>query len=299
MHQYRAFGLNLESEILLNELLPCDFEEADVSIHLGEVAPIFNAEHAYRTQITKDTFRMDKERVARFQVEKGNLVTVQPYPGSPMEVVKLYLLGSCMGAALFQRRILPIHGSCVRVGKTSILLTGRSGAGKSTIAAGFLAKGCSILTDDVAAVRLECPKMPVVSPSYPGQKLWEDAIERADGVHIKTSLYRTEDNLSKFAVRRDNCFSQESAPLAAVYEIIAQQVPCVTLEEIKGSAKVDMLLNNIYRIRMAYRMGLADWCYLYSMEIAQSLKAYRIVRPAGEHLENQIAQRILEGLSFA
>jgi hypothetical protein len=299
MHRYTAFGLNLESEIPLDGLLPNDINEVDVSIRLGKVAPLVNAAQAFRTQVTLDTFLLDKERVARFRVERGERITVSIYPGSSPEEIKAYLLGSCMGATLLQRKILPLHGSCICDGRLGVLLTGRSGAGKSTIAAGFLAKGFGILTDDVAAVRFGDAHMPVVSPSYPRQKLWEDAVQRVPGVHSKMLLCQSEDNRRKFSVARDGCFCRESARLAAVYEIVPGNVPSVSLEEITGAAKVQVLLNNIYRRRMAYRMGIADWCYLSSMRIAQNVKVFRVIRPEGTYPEDWIVERILETRSFA
>ena len=294
MHRYRAFGLNVESEIPLGELVPYDFEAADVSIRLGEVPPIPNAGPAFRTQITEDAYQMDKEHLARFLAERGERITVQICPGSSLEEAKVYLLGSCMGAILLQRKILPLHGSCVCDESAGILLTGRSGAGKSTIAAGFLAKGFGILTDDVAAVRLDDAEMPVVVPSYPRQKLWEDAAQRVVGAHEKTFLFRAEGNRSKFSIARDGCFCRESARIAAVYAIIPGNVPDVVLEEVKGAAKVDVLLNNIYRKRMAHQMGLAGWCHLSCMRFAQNLKVFRLVRPEGAYPEERIVERILE-----
>ena len=291
--------MNLESEIPLDGLLPHDLNEVDVSIRLGKVSPFLNGEQAFRTQVTEDTFLMDKERVARFRVERGERITVSIYPGSSLEEVKAYLLGTCMGATLLHRKILPLHGSCVRDGRLGVILTGRSGAGKSTIAAGFLAKGYCILTDDVAAVRFGDAQMPVVAPSYPRQKLWEDAIQRASGAHAKTLLFQAEDNRRKSPVARDGCFSRESARIAAVFEIVPGNVPGVTLEEITGAAKVQVLLNNIYRRRMAYQMGIAGWCYLSSMRIAQNLKVFRVVRPEGTYPEDRVVERILETRPFA
>ena len=299
MRQYRAFGLNLQSEIPLAELEPSDFEKADVSIRLGGVDPVSSAGQARRMEVAGDQFLLDKDGVARFRAENGGSITVEPYPRARMEEITMYLMGSCMGAILLQRRIFPVHGSCLRAGNAGIILTGKSGAGKSTIAAGFLARGCQILADDVSAVRLDAGGRPVVSPSYPGQKLWEDAAGRMEGVREKTPLYRNQEGESKFAVRRDDCFCRESVPLAAVYEIISCQVPDVTLTEIKGAEKVDVLLNNIYRKTIARRMGLAGWCCLNGMAIAQSLKVYRVVRPAGVHLEKQIVEIILDSQRLA
>ena len=292
MHRYRAYGLNLESEVPLSELKPCDFGEADVSIKFDAVEPPFGGGQARSIEATRDKFLLDKARIARFRAEKGSLIAVEPYPDSSLEEIKPYLLGSLMGAILLQRRIFPIHGSCMVIKGSGVLLTGRSGAGKSTVAAALLAKGCRILTDDVAAIQFGSAG-PVVYPGYPGQKLWEDAIERTGAADSRASLNRITGGLEKYSVRRDGCFSEEPAPLHALYEIVPRPVPDIAVEEIRGAAKVDALLNSVFRKKVAGSMGLASWCCLTSMEIAKTLQVYRVSRPEREPLEDRISRIIL------
>ena len=50
---------------------------------------------------------------------------------------------------------------------------GDSGAGKSTLASAFLNRGYQLLSDDVIPVSLSQNHIPMVTPSYPQQKLWQ------------------------------------------------------------------------------------------------------------------------------
>ena len=67
-------------------------------------------------------------------------------------IFRLYILGTCMGAILMQRKILPLHGSVIAIDGKAYAIVGDSGAGKSTLASAFLKRGYQLLTDDVIAV---------------------------------------------------------------------------------------------------------------------------------------------------
>ena len=68
----------------------------------------------------------------------GNRISFSPAAGAEETAVRLYLLGTCMGALLFQRKLLPLHGSAVVINGKAYAFVGDSGAGKSTLAAAFL-----------------------------------------------------------------------------------------------------------------------------------------------------------------
>ena len=74
--------------------------------------------------------------------------------GANEDHVRLYILGTCMGALLLQRKILPLHGSAIAINGKAYAIVGDSGAGKSTLASAFLNKGYQLLSDDVIPVSL-------------------------------------------------------------------------------------------------------------------------------------------------
>jgi hypothetical protein len=50
------------------------------------------------------------------------------------------------------RRLVPLHGACIAMGKRAVLMLGDSGAGKSTLAWQALAQGFSLLAEDAVFV---------------------------------------------------------------------------------------------------------------------------------------------------
>ena len=300
MHKYKAFGLNIASEMEISDLLPCDTDETDVMIRMGKVPDVFDdvTMQSANRKIGKDRFLLDNKNIAKFYVEKGSLIIAEPYCNSLFEEIKLYLLGSCMGALLYQRKTLPLHGSCIQYRGKGVLLTGKSGAGKSTIASALFEKGCTLVTDDVAAIKFG-ESGPFVYPSYPSQKLWEDAIRRMGKKGEMSTLVRVSDAFNKYSVVNRDYFTNIPTHLKVIFEILPAAAEKMTIEEIKGSAKVEIVVKNTYRRFMTKAMGLKEWHFHQCVAVADKTKIYRITRPQGEHLENEIAAIVFEKLKSA
>lgn len=298
MNTYRAFGLNIASEYELDELVTgCD-GAPDLMIMNGKVSDVFSDHETEKParKIQGEVFCLNVPKVAKYSVEKGAHILIEPCKGASLEEIKLYLLGSCMGALLFQRRTLPLHGSCINIGGKGVLLTGKSGAGKSTIASALYRKGYKMITDDVAAVRVGEFNEAVVYPGYPGQKLWEDAIERIGVREDKRSLNRISRAITKYAIKSHAWFCHQEIPLRVIVEIVPQSLVQIKLEEIKLSGKLKLIMKNTYRPRLPAEMGLKEWHFQQSVAVANQVKAYRISRPLDQPLENNIADILLENV---
>ena len=298
MITYKAFGLKIASEIVLDELMTCQCEEPELVITQGRV-PDFQAENTggkIRRKIEQDKFWLEISGVARYYVEKGEHIIVEPQNSIAMEEVKLYLLGSCMGVVLFQKRILPLHGSCIAIREQGLLLTGKSGAGKSTISTAICQKGYKLLTDDVAAVRVDETTDSIVCPGYPGQKLWEDAIERAGRWEEKKSLNRISENIAKYSVKSNAFFCDKEMPIRTIIEIVSGPVEQIEITEITSTDKLNLIMRNTYRPRFLREMGLSTWHFQKCVLVGNQVTAYQITRPQGQHLEDRIADIILEKL---
>lgn len=294
--KYKSFGLKISSEIILSELLEDDFTEADITIKQGKVPDTFDniIIHKNNKMIGKDNFRLDNAGIAKYFVTEGNEIIIEPYDGALFEEVKLYLLGSCMGALLYQRRILPLHGSCININGQGVLITGDSGAGKSTIGRAILNNGYKMVTDDVAAISLKDDNKPIVYPSYPSQKLWEDAIERIEGNLKIKSLNRISNELNKYSVANHDLFYRKPIELKIICEIIPSSVNKVEIEEVKGINKLNIIIKNTYRRFMIKGFGCREWHFKECSAIANEVSVYKIERPEGAHLEKEIASRIID-----
>ena len=247
---YRAFGLSLISDFVLTQLEEVsDVSEPVVRIQRADlsaiVADLLPGQHYV---MAHDSIFFAVDNVGAFQIQNGQTVLVDPCAGVQEGHLSVYIMGSCMGAILHQRGIMPLHGSCVCRDGKAILITGDSGAGKSTLAAEFLSRGWKLLTDDVAVIQ-DIDSVPKVQSSYPSQKLWQDAIDHygheAQDLH---PLYRKEQQ-EKFGINAKAAYVDDTVPLSLVVRLMASEHDCGA-SFFDGFAKVNQLLQNTYRAHM-------------------------------------------------
>jgi hypothetical protein len=178
--RYSAYLLSIDSEIALPELSvdSAGSEEApDVIIRLGDVNPDGLPEGLQLGPclwVGRDRLWYHVPNVARFLVQDGNSIRIDPEPGADDDSLRLFLLGSALGALLMQRGYLVLHGNAIRVGNQCLVCVGDPGAGKSTLAAGFMQRGYAVLADDVVPVDEGCRAL----PGFPRIKLWQDAVDK-------------------------------------------------------------------------------------------------------------------------
>jgi len=172
----RVYGLSISSDLDLPELQATAAEgEPDIQITHGPVSELeetdLNNIRAY-IEGQPGELLLDIPGKLRMQISQGRRITYSRYPGAADDELRLFLLGSGMGAILMQRGHIVVHGNAVVVeslGGAAICI-GDSGAGKSTTAIAMMQRGHSILADDV------CPITPsgMALSGMPRAKLWED-----------------------------------------------------------------------------------------------------------------------------
>ncbi|MFT4143055.1 MAG: hypothetical protein QM644_01260 [Mobilitalea sp.] len=294
MRYYHAFGLIIESDIPMEELLLTGVDISDVEIKKGEVPNVLE-----NALVNTETFKVSKneylasiKEVGKFYVAKGKYILYEPIDGLNIEIIKLYLLGSCMGAILYQRGILPLHGSCIKIADKAVIITGASGAGKSTIAAALRQKGCLSLSDDVIAINFTDNELWAI-PSYPGIKLWEDALVRLSIGSDKRSLGRCQDEYTKYALKNVDEFYNHPQEISFIFEVVPTEQTDVVIEEVFGAKKLELIVNNMFKGLIAEAMGLRSWYYKQCVTIAACTKIYCIKRPKNMPKEQEIAEIIL------
>lgn len=254
--RYRAYQLLIDSDLVLPELLDAasdgQVEQVDVSIRLGDVG---HGADANRQQIgpyawcATNELWLDVPSVGRFLVQQGSSIIVQVHPGADEESVRLFLLGSVLGALLVQRGLLVLHGNAIRIGDQCLVCVGSSGIGKSTLAAGFLERGHSILADDVVPVDGACRAV----PGFPRVKLWRDS---ADLLGIDTeNLCQLRPGLNKFNYPLGPMFESKALPIRWIYLLGKGPVEHPQFTLMQGMQSFMPLFHNTYRRRFLEGMG--------------------------------------------
>ena len=170
-------------------------------------------------QVNAEAFLLRVDGVGRYLVRDGREILIDPDPVASAHDVRVYLLGTCLGALLHQRGYLVLHASGIATDGGAVLFAGASGAGKSTLLAEMLRRGYKMIVDDVCAVRFDTAGQPMVVPSYPRTRLWADAAARF--AIDTTNLPRTRSSWDKFERQVPDQFSDREAKLTHVFHLAA------------------------------------------------------------------------------
>ena len=117
-----------------------------------------------RWQARPGAFLMRVEDIARYLVTGGRDMLVDPLGTDDGEVVAFFA-SSPFTALLQQRGVATLHAASVATKAGAVLLLGRSGIGKSSLAAALVERGYPLLADDVTGVTLDAGGRPVVLPA--------------------------------------------------------------------------------------------------------------------------------------
>ncbi len=295
---YSAFGLRVNSEIHLPEFEGNNknYDGGAVDIVIDDLSKLWSeAVVSCDIFVIKESFMMFQvPGVAIYLVKEGNKIIVSPLVGSDEDEIRLYLLGTCMGIILLQRKILPLHGSVIAIDGKAYAFVGDSGAGKSTIATAFLSKGYSLLTDDVIPIQFTKEGTPVVFPSYPHQKLWQESLTQfgMDSSQYRPLVVRE----TKFAVPVSSQFSRESLPLGGIFELVKTKEEEIEVLPVKGLERFHTLYKHTYRNFLIAPSGLMDWHFKTSARIVNNVDLFQLRRPISRFTAHDLPNIILGNL---
>src|SRR4051794_3892761 len=166
---YIAFGNRILSKIKLPELLPhhgTEYQE-DIIIKIEDLKQVWNkkAEQGQFFFIDGNRILFRVPETGIFLIEEGRKIVVSADEQADEGLIRLFILGTCMGAILLQRRFFPLHGSAISINGKAYAFVGDSGVGKSTLASTFINRGYKILSDDLIAVSFNNDELPYVTPA--------------------------------------------------------------------------------------------------------------------------------------
>ncbi len=295
-HRCQAYGLRIDSELELPELAPADPAAddgpADVRIVFGAVERDGPADGSARAigpilWARPGALWLQVPGVAGFRVEDGERITVDPDPAADDDSLRLFLLGSALGALLWQRGATVLHGNAVQVGEGVLVCVGASGAGKSTLAAGFARRGHALLADDVVAL----DDAGRVQPGLARVRLWQDMVAQL-GID-SAQLRRVRPGLAKYTLPVLQPVPQP-LPLRWLYLLEAGERAEPVVTPVEGLKRFALLRAHAYRPRFVEGMGLAAQQLQACGRIAASVHVARLERPRRGGDLDALIDRLLE-----
>ncbi|WP_246943851.1 HPr kinase/phosphorylase [Bacillus pinisoli] len=293
---YEAFGLTIYSDILLSALIEKMIFQAspDIRILVNDDLRCCCNGNPFEFVVTDQTVTFLVPDIAIFQINDGKEITVSPFEGANEDIIQLYTLGSCFGALLLQRGIYPLHGSAIAIDGKAYAIVGESGAGKSTLASAFMEKGYSLLSDDVIAVTFDKENQPIVIPSYPQQKLWQQSLDALGFSNDQLKPIYGREN--KFCKPINEGFYDSPLPLGGIFELIKSDKlssKMIQIQPIIGLMQLQKLYTHTYRQILIPKMELTEWHFRQSTLLSNTLPFHQIIRPEIGFSAFQIVDQVL------
>ncbi|WP_444685142.1 aldolase [Alkalicoccus luteus] len=295
LFDYHAFGMNIQSDISLKGLLPNPSASA-VDVHVRKE----KLSDKWGSRAGQDMFIYERneilfqiEGVGVFSIRSGREIGYERAEGATDAYIRLYVMGSCLGLILMQREILPMHGSALYLQNMGIIITGDSGAGKSTTAAAFIKQGARLLSDDVIPVHWN-ETDPLIFPAYPQQKMWLNSLEQF-GQTIE-GLEHVVEREEKFNIPVQEHFHSSPVPMQTIVELVPADTEEITLVEVTGLAKLELLYRNTYRQFVIEPAGFSFWHFRALSAVAGRIPVYTLRRPVNRFSADEVVEAVLDRL---
>lgn len=227
-------------------------------------------------QAAPGRFMLDVPEVARYLVEDGSLITIEPMPQANIDEVGRFFRMTPLAALLFQRGIMAFHAAVAATRQGAILLAGDSGAGKSTLLAALLKRGWTMLSDDLAMVDLDEHGNPVVFPVCQDILLWPDATEKME---IAAPPSRSP-------------FTPAPQPLRAVYWLSVHNKDEIEIKEVEGAERFGAWGALSYNSHIADALFDRAVYFRKAAALSGATPLRRLRRPRGRWSVEELADRV-------
>ena len=215
MYSYYTYGLGIQSEIPLPELLPAQ-GDGDVYVRLRNAEPTshYNKFNETNLEMNKVESVLSIENVGIFRICNGKEIIIITAPEADIRRIRRFIIGTALAILLYQRGSLVLHACTVNIDDHAVAFLGFSGSGKSSIAAALHTRGYGVLTDDVTVVEM-IDDQPVVLPGFPQLKL---DLESSKAIGCDVDELQLIDGINeKYGYRLDHGFTDTPLRLERIY----------------------------------------------------------------------------------
>lgn len=287
MRYYQIYGLIVQSDFALSGAYEIDKPlEIQVTIEQGNIEKNYIEPLAIeeKMEFGKGIVHHDGMRTcvrvkgaASFLVSEGNQINYHLYEGYDRGCVNDLLMNYCFSILLYQRNNLLIHGSAIHYKGKTLIISGDSGAGKSSLADEMLERGYQLMSDDIVAVDQKSENI-YAYPAFPMRKLCVDAVMRK-GLDKSTLIPIPDPDREKYGIILNQEYYSKEALLGAMVIIRKGNVENPVLEEIVGADKLKYLTDNFVRQELMKKVTKMNVLLMKAIRAANSMPIYILTRP--------------------
>jgi energy-coupling factor transporter ATP-binding protein EcfA2 len=277
---YNIFGLYICSPIEFPELEEVNQNDCDVLIEYGNVPDHLDQviSKGVLFEAGEKEFLLKLPHIGKYHVRNGDRITIDPKPGASHDEISLFLMGSVMGALLYQRGYLLLHGSAVEVKGKALVIIGNSAAGKSTLAAALNQAGLPLISDDLSAIALNNSEKCIILKGIPFIKLWKDTVNILYPV-ASFSKVRPQINKYKIPLGDIDKVSVE-IPIDSIITLATRNEPSYKTRKISGAEKFSVLRDHAYRDQFIKGMGMLEHHFQMLIKLANQTEVFLLERPS-------------------
>ena len=292
-HRFSAYGLHIRSDLALpfDPLPDTGGADVDVTVRLGAVPGTLpaGAGRLVRTslwQARPGAFLTQVEGVARYLLADGRDVRIEPLGGDPADIAS-FLVG--LWAVLLQQRgVSTLHAAAVRTPAGAVLLLGRSGHGKSSLAATLVQRGHALLADDVTGLVLNAEQVTVL-PSFGSLRLWKHTLkEMRTPPKVRSPVRR---GLEKYWVEASDVCAR-ALPVRAAIVLIPSHGADIRMASVPSSDAFWLLCEHAHRKRALLAMGQRPALFRVATMMARHVPVLRAWRPRHPFLLEELADGV-------
>ncbi len=230
---------------------------------------------------------------ANFQVSDDGLhVSVLPHQGVSAQTVEHLYLNQVLPLALSRQWQLVLHGSAVEIDNVAVAFLGKSGRGKSTLAASFSINGFRFLTDDGLQLDRSGSNY-VVKPSHPSIRLWDDS--RKELIPETTPVSPPVDYTPKARMLADDqmAFCHTPRRLACAYFLGTGETDQIIIEPIRPRDAMLGLVGNSFLLDIEeHEMLTHHFSQLSSLAVAPIF--FRLDYPRRYEMLPEVRQAVVQ-----
>ncbi len=272
MYYYKMYGLIVCSEFEMQAGYPALKQEYDVMVRMIKEDEVMPKLHIPDRQL--GVVKMIDDTI--FWIRNGREIIIKPSEKTDWFNALQFVATECLPVILFQREIFTIHGSCIELEDKAIVITGESGAGKSSLANEFVNSGYRMLADDTVGIRVDNEGVFTI-PSFPQRRLVEDLI-----LHLgmdRTNLFDLKSSKKKYVINIGSDYCDEPRRFMALVWLIKYQGEKVMIREVTGGEKLKFLMETSYEYRLYANDKLRQNEIMDMVKICNEVVFLNVFRP--------------------
>jgi hypothetical protein len=230
-------------------------------------------------------------------------ICCHPEPMTPLGTIRHLLLNQVFPFVLSHQGLYILHASAVKIADGGVAFIGKSGWGKSTLAAYFRQQSHTVLTDD--GLLVDTKEMPFsIIPSYSGSRLWEDSLNflfASTKLNVRQDVHYTNKTLINPGQDTHVSSSSNSVPLQRFYVLSApednQQNQAIALTLLSPRAAMAALLGSTFRLDITDHARLkAEFNWL--SQLSSSVPFYSLSYPRSFSYLSAVRSAIMNSLTL-